>query len=52
MPHLEKDGCGADFLGVCLKPVAQMTAVGQIKAHDALMGVEECGVHLGIVVER
>ena len=45
--HLEEDGGGGDLLGVRLEAVAQVAAVGQVEAHDAVVGVEQGGVHLG-----
>lgn len=44
--HLEEDGDGRDLLGVRLEAVAQVAAVGQVQAHDAVVGLQQRCVHL------
>jgi hypothetical protein len=46
--HLEKDGDGGDTLGVGLVAMAEVTAVGQVQAHDAVVGVQQRCVHLEV----
>ena len=43
---LEEDGHGRDLLGVSLEPVAQVAAVRQVQAHDAVVRLQQRGVHL------
>ena len=45
-PCLKKDGHGGNLLGVGLEAVAQVAAVRQVQAHDAVVRVEERRVHL------
>mmetsp|Transcript_28829 Transcript_28829/g.84506 ORF Transcript_28829/g.84506 Transcript_28829/m.84506 type:complete len:327 (+) Transcript_28829:985-1965(+) len=46
---LEVDGHGRHLLCVCLEPVAQVTAMGQVEAHEAIVRLEQRGkdVHVG-----
>ena len=46
--HLEEDGDCRDTLGVGLVAVAQVTAVGKVEAHDAVVGVQQRCVHLEV----
>ena len=43
---LEKDGDGGDLLVIRLEPVAQVSSVGQVEAHDPVVGLEQARVHL------
>jgi len=44
--HLKEDGHSRDLLGVCLEAVTQVTAVREVQAHDAVMGLQKSCVHL------
>ena len=44
--HLKKDGHSRDLLGVSLEAVAEVTAMGQVQAHDAVMWLQQRSVHL------
>jgi hypothetical protein len=46
--HLKEDGCCRNPLGVGLVAVTQVAPVWQVQAHDAVMGVQQCGVHLEV----
>ena len=45
---LEEDGHRGDLLRVRLEPVGEVAAVGQVEAHDPVVGVQEAGVHLEV----
>mmetsp|Transcript_11910 Transcript_11910/g.50040 ORF Transcript_11910/g.50040 Transcript_11910/m.50040 type:complete len:296 (-) Transcript_11910:20-907(-) len=42
---LEENGGGGDLLLGGVEPVREVAAVGQVEAHDPVVGVEERGVH-------
>ena len=44
--HLEEDGDGRNLLGVSLEAMAQVAAMGQVQAHDAVVGRQQRSVHL------
>lgn len=44
--HLEEDGDGGNLFVVRLVPVGEMSSVGQIQGHDAVMRVQKRCVHL------
>mmetsp|Transcript_11909 Transcript_11909/g.50035 ORF Transcript_11909/g.50035 Transcript_11909/m.50035 type:complete len:337 (-) Transcript_11909:50-1060(-) len=45
---LEENGGGGDLLLGGVEPVREVAAVGQVEAHDPVVGVQEAGVHLEV----
>ena len=43
--RLKVDGGGRDALLVGHEAVGEMAAVGQVKSHDAIVRIQDCGVH-------